>query len=151
MSRQLLNEYYNRLAETIRYGGNRNETSIRHAFFQLVNDYAERRNLLLVPEIAIKGAGGATIRPDGTLKLDTETVLQGVPASAWEYRLGNRSALEWILDQYKERRPSDATIAEKFNAYRFADYKETVVDLLKRVCTVSVRTVELTNQMPADA
>ncbi|HEY0173269.1 MAG TPA: type ISP restriction/modification enzyme, partial [Pyrinomonadaceae bacterium] len=86
----------------------------------------------------------------GTIELDSETILQGVPASAWEYKLGNRSALEWILDQYKEKKPSDATIAEKFNAYRFADYKETVIDLLKRVCTVSVRTVEITNQMPKE-
>ncbi|MDT7541358.1 MAG: hypothetical protein QOE33_1262 [Acidobacteriota bacterium] len=71
-------------------------------------------------------------------------------SAAWEYRLGNRSALEWILDQYKEKRPQDATIAERFNTYRFADYKEPVIELLKRVCTVSVKTVEITGQMPED-
>jgi predicted helicase len=76
--------------------------------------------------------------------------LQGVPASAWEYKLGNRSALEWILDQYKEKKPTDPTIAERFNTYRFADYKETVIDLLKRVCTVSVETVKITTQMPKE-
>lgn len=37
----------------------------------------------------------------GVIQLDTETQLTGVPAEAWTYRLGNRSALEWILDQYK--------------------------------------------------
>jgi predicted helicase len=84
----------------------------------------------------------------GTIELDSETVLQDVPAAAWEYKLGNRSALEWILDQYKEKKPADATIAEKFNTYRFADYKEAVIDLLKRVCTVSIKTVEITGQMP---
>lgn len=89
-------------------------------------------------------------KTSGTIELDTETVLQNVPVSAWDYKLGNRSALEWILDQYKEKKPSDATIAEKFNTYRFADYKETVIDLLKRVCTVSVKTVEITNRMPQD-
>lgn len=71
-----------------------------------------------------------------------------MPSSACEYKFGNRSALEWVLDQYKEKRPADATIAEKFNAYRFADYKEAVVDLLRRVCTVSVKTVEIMGQMP---
>jgi predicted helicase len=86
----------------------------------------------------------------GEIELDTETVLQGVPALAWEYRLGNRSALEWILDQYKEKKPSDPTIAEKFNTYRFADYKEQVIDLLKRVCTVSIKTMEIINQMPVE-
>jgi hypothetical protein len=33
-------------------------------------------------------------------------------------------------DQYKERAPKDWRIGEKFNTYRFADYKEKVIDLL---------------------
>ncbi len=65
----------------------------------------------------------------------------------WEYRLGNRSALEWILDQYKEKTPKDPTIREKFNTYRFADYKEKVIDLLARVTRVSVETVAITQAM----
>ncbi|MDH6099652.1 hypothetical protein NWP21_12540 [Anabaenopsis sp. FSS-46] len=56
-------------------------------------------------------------------------------------------ALEWILDQYKEKKPKDPTIAEKFNTYRFADYKEQVIDLLMRVCRVSVETMNIVNQM----
>ena len=79
--------------------------------------------------------------------LDEETRLEGVPAIAWEYHLGNRSALEWILDQYKEKKPSDKTIAEKFNTYRFADYKTQVIDLLTRVCTVSVETLKIIAEM----
>ena len=70
-----------------------------------------------------------------------------LPAIAWEYRLGNRSALEWVLDQYKEKKPSDPTIAEKFNTYRFADYKEKVIALLMRVCTVSVETMAVIREM----
>jgi len=84
----------------------------------------------------------------GKIYLDQTTTLQGIPASAWDYKLGNRSALEWILDQYKEKKPRDKTIAEKFNTYRFADYKEHVIDLLKRVCTVSVETLKIIEEMP---
>ncbi len=83
----------------------------------------------------------------GHLVLDSETTLSGVPPEAWEYKLGNRSALEWILDQYKEKKPKDPTIREKFDTYRFADYKEKVIDLLKRVTTVSVRTVAIIKSM----
>ena len=82
-----------------------------------------------------------------TITLDNQTTLTGIPASAWEYRLGSRSALEWVLDQYKERTPRDPTIREHFNTYRFADHKEHVIDLLKRVCTVSVETVRIVNQL----
>ena len=52
-----------------------------------------------------------------------------------------------MLDQYKEKKPSDPTIAEKFNTYRFADYKEKVIDLLKRVTTVSVGTMAVVRGM----
>ena len=51
----------------------------------------------------------------------SETQLTGVTAEAWTYKLGNRSALEWILDQYREKTPKDPTIRDKFNTYRFAD------------------------------
>ena len=94
--------------------------------------------------------GKAILRADkehGTIVLDGKTTLTGVPESAWRYRLGSRSALEWVLDQYKERKPRDPTIAAKFNTYRFADHKERVIDLLQRVCTVSVNTVEVVDDM----
>lgn len=54
------------------------------------------------------------------------------------------------LDQYKEKKPQDATIAERFNTYKFEDYKEPVIDLLKRVTNVSVKTMEIVNRMPND-
>jgi predicted helicase len=76
----------------------------------------------------------------GRIALDSETTLAGIPPEAWDYKLGNRSALEWILDQYKEKKPKDPTIRAKFNTYRFADHKEKVIDLLARVTRVSVET-----------
>lgn len=83
----------------------------------------------------------------GVIVLDSETQLSGVPGGAWDYRLGNRSGLEWILDQYKEKTPKDRTIREKFNSYRFADHKETVIDLLMRVTRVSLETQEIVAAM----
>ena len=86
-------------------------------------------------------------REKGAIALDDRTTLRGVPPEAWEYRLGSRSALEWVLDQYKERRPRDPTIAERFNTYRFADHKERVINLLGRVCAVSVKTMDVVDDM----
>jgi hypothetical protein len=76
-----------------------------------------------------------------------QTDLGGVPKAAFAYRLGNRSALDWILDQHKEKTPKDPTIREKFNTYRFADHKDRVIDLLKRVTRVSVETMEIVEAM----
>jgi predicted helicase len=89
-------------------------------------------------------------KDSGNIQLDSETQLAGVPLEAWTYRLGNRSALEWIFDQYKEKTPKDPTIREKFNTYRFADHKEKVIDLLKRVTRVSVETTKIVVAMRAE-
>jgi predicted helicase len=89
-------------------------------------------------------------KESGNIHLDSETQLAGVPDQTWAYRLGNRSALEWILDQYKETTPKDSTIREKFNTYRFADHKEKVIDLLKRVTRVSVETMKIVDAMKAE-
>ena len=75
--------------------------------------------------------------------LDEQTTLAGVPSDVWWYRLGSRSPVEWVLEQYKERKPRDPTIGERFNAYRFADHKEEVIDLLQRVCAVSAATTRI--------
>ena len=92
----------------------------------------------------------AVLRADkgrGVITLDEQTALAGIPDEAWEYRLGSRSALEWVLDQYKERKPRDPTIREQFNTYRFADHKDRVIDLLVRVCAVSVFTTTIVNEL----
>ena len=111
---------------------------------------------LEAPKALFEDEGEYTFVPKAKLKADKEqghiiiddlTTLTGVPAEAWEYKLGNRSALEWVLDQYKESKPSDPTIAAKFNTYKFADYKEVVIDLLLRVCTVSVETQRIVGEM----
>jgi hypothetical protein len=73
----------------------------------------------------------------------------GVPPEAWTYQLGNRSALDWVLDQHKERTPKDPTIRARLNTYRFTDHKERVIDLLRRVTRVSVETVAITQAMRA--
>jgi predicted helicase len=85
--------------------------------------------------------------PTGSIQIDEDTQLTGIPPEAWAYRLGNRSAIDWVLDQHKEKTPRDPTIRAKFNTYRFADYKEICIALLAKVVTVSLETVAITEAM----
>ena len=62
---------------------------------------AKEANLLPKPSLKAD-------KDKGIIVLDTETQLTGVPPEAWSYKLGNRSALEWILDQYKEKTPTSS-------------------------------------------
>lgn len=107
-------------------------------------------------DVSDEKARKAGVRPKTILKadksgeriiIDSETALGGIPPEAWNYKLGNRSALEWVLDQYKESKPKDPTIREKFDTYRFADYKEKVIDLLARITTVSLETQKIIEEM----
>ncbi len=124
-----------------------------HIDYESVAPFALKR--IDIPDEKARAAGQAPkamLRVDpslGTITLDSETSLTGVPPEAWTYKLGNRCALEWILDQYKEKKPKDPTIRAKFDTYRFADYKEKVIDLLLRVTTVSVETVKIVGAMRA--
>ena len=109
------------------------------------------------PDVKARAAGLAPkplLKSDpaaGSILLDSETTLRGVPPEAWAYRLGNRSALDWVLDQHKEKKPKDPTIREEFYTYRFADHKEKVIDLLQRVVMVSVKTVKVVQAMQTAA
>ncbi|MFI3190514.1 hypothetical protein BCS42_02950 [Crenothrix sp. D3] len=116
-----------------------------HLNYETVEKYPLKR--LDTPPIAKPKAKLKADKINSVIQLDDNTRLSDIPLQAWEYKLGNRSALEWVLDQYKEKKPKDPTIAEKFNTYRFADYKEQVVELLMRVCTVSVETMKIIESM----
>ena len=65
MSKQSINNYYNKLDQYKRFGGTRNETSIRRAFANLLEEYCLPKNLILVDELKLKNS---TKRPDGTVK-----------------------------------------------------------------------------------
>ena len=95
-------------------------------------------------------AGRALLRADkerGIIRIDERTTLEGVPADAWRYKLGSRSAVEWVLEQYKERKARDATVAGRFGGYRFGEHKERVIELLGRVCAVSAKTMYILDGM----
>jgi predicted helicase len=134
--------FYDNFSQWVEWGSKLMEL---HINYETVAPYPLTRidtNNNLKPKTKLKAD-----REKNSIHLDDVTFLQDIPKIAWEYKLGNRSALEWILDQYKEKKPKDKTIAERFNNYRFADYKETVIDLLQRVCTVSVETMKIIEAM----
>ncbi len=116
-----------------------------HLNYETVEKYPLKR--LNTPPVAKPKTKLKADKINSVIQLDDNTSLSGITLQAWGYKLGNRSALEWVLDQYKEKKPKDPTIAEKFNTYRFADYKEQVIELLMRVCTVSVETMKIIEAM----
>ena len=68
MSIQLIQQYHAKVEKIIRYGGSRNESALRKPFQDLLEQYAQPKNLLLVPEVEVRRAAGGRVDPDGTLK-----------------------------------------------------------------------------------
>ena len=79
------------------------------------------------------------LRYNGFLTLD------GIPAEAFAYRLGNRSALDWVIDQYRVKTDQRSGIVNDPNR---ADDQEYIVRLLGKVISVSLETVEIVAGLP---
>ena len=71
--------------------------------------------------------------------------LDGIPAKALKYQLGNRSALEWIIDQYRVKTDDRSGITNDPNR---DDDPQYIVKLIKKVVTVSLETVEIVEGLP---
>ena len=66
--------------------------------------------------------------------------LEGIPAKVFEYRMGNRSALEWVIDQYRVKTDKRSGIVNDPNR---ADDPRYIVRLIGKVIAVSLETVEI--------
>jgi predicted helicase len=111
---------------------------------------AARHELVVEESPSDDSAAKAILRANvekGSIVLDSRTVLRGIPAAAWEYELGGRSAISWILDQYRERKTKNPAVEKTPAAYRLADHRSEVIALLERVVTVSVETMRIVNSM----
>ncbi len=71
--------------------------------------------------------------------------LDGVPSEAFAYRLGNRSALEWVIDQYRVKTDKRSGIVNDPNRQ---DEPEYIVRLIGKVITVSLETAKIVNSLP---
>ena len=79
------------------------------------------------------------------LKYNDFLTLDGIPAEVYDYRLGTRSALEWIVDQYRVKTDKRSSIVNDPNR---ADQPRYIVDLIARVINVSLKTVEIVENLP---
>jgi predicted helicase len=79
------------------------------------------------------------------LSVNPSLTLAGIPPEAFEYRLGNRSALEWVIDQYRVTEDPRSGIRSDPNR---DDDHEYIVRLVGQVIRVSLETVRLVRGLP---
>ena len=83
------------------------------------------------------------------LEYNDYVTLTGIPAEAQGYSISGRSPLEWIIDRYHVKTDKASGIVNDPNDFlREQGRPDAVVDLIKRLVTVSMRTQELLETLP---
>ncbi len=107
---------------------------------------AERRSALQIPLSYCVEDKMRLAKDRRSLKVNDSLTLGGIPPETFEYRLGNRSALEWVIDQYQVTEDRHSGIRSDPNR---PDDPEYIVRLVGQVIRVSLETVKLVKSLPA--
>lgn len=68
------------------------------------------------------------------------------PDKAYQYIVNGKSAIEWIMDQYRVKTDKKSGITDDPNNY--SDDPKYIFNLLLRIINVSLKTIDLINQIP---
>ena len=79
------------------------------------------------------------------LKYNAFLTLEDIPTEAFDYRLGNRSALEWVVDQYRVKVDKQSGIVNDPNR---AEDPEYILRLIGQIITVSLETIDIVGELP---
>jgi predicted helicase len=81
------------------------------------------------------------------LRVNDSLTLGGIPPEVFKYRVGNRSALQWVIDQYRVTEDKRSGIRSDPNR---PDDPEYIVRLVGQVVRVSLDTVKIVKALPED-
>jgi predicted helicase len=81
----------------------------------------------------------------GTIEVNSSLTLAAIPQEAFDYVLGTRSALEWVVVQYQFEQDEEGNITSDPNDPTNEQY---IVHLIERVTTVSLGTLALIRELP---
>lgn len=80
------------------------------------------------------------------LHVSENMTLHNIPERAYDYVVNGRSAIEWLMDRYQVRTDKASGIVNDPNDY--SDDPRYIVDLVKRVVTVSIDTLDIVQAFP---
>jgi len=81
-----------------------------------------------------------------TIIYNESITIKNIPEKAYEYVVNGRPAIEWIIDQYQVKTDKKSGITDDPND--FSDNPKYILNLLLSVITVSMRTLELIDELP---
>lgn len=132
---------------------------------KLLRLHLDYENMPVYKKVDIKYSGSPTYvvkkmkfakkrnRETGTLVVDRTSIIYNntvtvshIPEKAYHYIVNGKSAIEWIMDQYRLKTDTSSGISDDPNDY--SDDPKYIFNLLLRIINVSVQTVDLIQQLP---
>lgn len=84
-----------------------------------------------------------------TIVINNSTTLSGVPEEAYEYQINGKSAIEGLMDFYQFDTNKASNITNDPNDWATEHNDPAyIVNLVKRICTVSVETMKIVKALP---
>ena len=81
-----------------------------------------------------------------TIIFNSSITISNIPLRAYDYIVNGKSAIEWIIDQYQIKTDKKSEITDDPND--FSDDPKYIFNLLLRIINVSLKTIDLINQIP---
>ena len=95
-------------------------------------------------------AGKGSAKDMSTVVYNSHVTLSGIPDEAHRYLLGSRTAVEWVMERYQVKTDKPSGIVNDPNDWaREVDDPRYIIDLVKRVVTVSVETMRIVDGLPS--
>ena len=93
------------------------------------------------------GFGGTAKSPDKTtISYNEQVTVEGIPLDAYKYVVNGKSAIEWVMERYQKTQHKDSKIVNDPNTW--SDDPRYILELLQKVVTVSMKTVEIVAGLP---
>ena len=90
------------------------------------------------------GRGEKREKDKSVIHYNPMVTLRNIPLKAYEYVINGRSAIEWVMLRYQVATDKDSGLRNDPNEWGGGSY---ILDLLKRIVTVSLETVRLTEEI----
>lgn len=140
----------------------RDFTAFRDAGRELVKLHLNYESVARHPDLVIEEPDGASLlvtkmrwagsRPNldkSTIVYNSDITIRGIPDEAHEYKLGSRSALDWILERYRVKKDKASGIVNDANDWGLEHGNPRyILDLIGSIVTISVETVRIVKALP---
>jgi predicted helicase len=112
------------------------------------SDHAGERAGWLVEKMRFAKTGSA--KDTTRIVYNTHVTLAGIPDEAYRYEVNGKSAIEWLIDRYEVKTDPNSGIVNDPNTWA-TEHNDPryIVDLLKRIVTVSIETTNIVAKLPA--